>query len=143
MKQLLNHSGGKLQYLLQRTSELDILNNTLRGYLPAELVEHVWVTNIRQGCLILATHNATWGTHLRYLLPSLRDALRRDGILPNLTEIQYIVRPAISAAVSPTSTLPTPQLTPTTRRELTQAAQFLPAPLQQALLHLAREKTEK
>jgi hypothetical protein len=135
MKQLLNQPS--LQRLLNKTCELDSLNNTLRTYLPSELVDQVWVANFRQGCLILATQSAAWGTHLRYLLPQLRDALRQDGVLPNLTEIKYIVSPPTASIDQRASRTPTLSLA--SREQIASAAQSLPTELRQALLRLTRD----
>jgi hypothetical protein len=77
--------------ICQRAAELEALNIRVKTYLPENLREFCSVGSFEKGCLILTTPDAVWATQLRYALPNLRDLLRKEAGLYQLSAIKVIV----------------------------------------------------
>lgn len=78
----------QLLTVCQQAIQLDEISSKLHKYLPENLRNNCRVGSFNKGCLILVTNNAIWATELRYCLPTLRDSLRRDAGLYQLTSIK-------------------------------------------------------
>lgn len=78
----------QLLEICQRAIQLDELNSKLKHYLAPPLSEHCQVGNFSKGCLLITTTNSAWATELRYSLPVLRDRLRKEAGLYQLTSIK-------------------------------------------------------
>ncbi|MBA2653305.1 MAG: DUF721 domain-containing protein [Tatlockia sp.] len=66
--------------LCRRIIHLDELNCKMIAVLPTPLNENCSVAAFTRGCLLITAKNAAWATELRYLLPELRDQLRKEGL---------------------------------------------------------------
>lgn len=80
----------KLTKICERTLQLEALQEKVMLYLPQESRAHCQVGSFNQGQLLLVVDAAVWATELRYLLPTLRDQLRREGLY-QLVSIKLIV----------------------------------------------------
>ena len=70
----------QLQRLCQRVIQINELNDLIQTNLPSPLNENCQAGSFAQGCLLILTSKAVWSTELRYLLPELRDKLRKAGL---------------------------------------------------------------
>lgn len=77
--------------ICQRSVQLEELSNKLSQWLPTELVGECQVGSFNKGCLILITSNAAWASQIRYLIPELRDKLRTEAGLYQLSSIKVSV----------------------------------------------------
>lgn len=127
----------RLTDLCKRAIQLDELNHKLQLFLPTELKAHCQVGSFNLGCLTIVVDDAVWASQLRYLLPDLRDDMRKSGIY-QLTSIKCIIttiddpRPHASKQ----SGLTLSNQARTTIHEASEACTYLP--LKKALLDLAR-----
>ncbi|RUT65041.1 hypothetical protein CKG00_00490 [Morganella morganii] len=88
-----------LKSIQQRAVVLLKLNRAVLALLPAMLKPHCRVANYRKQLLILEVSNAAQMTRLRYELPALRSALRRE-ILPSLSSIDIKINPSLMKSSS-------------------------------------------
>ncbi|MGL5741306.1 MAG: DciA family protein [Legionella sp.] len=127
----------QLADICQRSVQLEELANKVKLLLPDNLGKECHVGSFNKGCLILTTTNAAWASQLRYALPELRDRLRKEAGMYQLTSIKVaVVEPTIHYEKS----------TPLQKHVLSEKAkatiisesqQCTYEPLQKALLHLA------
>lgn len=77
----INHCMNKqLQSICQKAVEIDKLNLLVKQFLPTHLSEHCRVSSFSKGTLTVQIDDPAWATELRYSLPELRDALRKEGL---------------------------------------------------------------
>lgn len=92
---------GGLGGLLQHVNYLQQLTPLLNETLPLPLPDHCTLANYRQGRLIIAVSNQAIATRLRFLLPDLRQQLRKHPIFAGLVGIDfYITKPIPNSKVS-------------------------------------------
>lgn len=128
---------GRLAAICQRTVQLEELSEKLTHYLPTILQPHCQVGSFTHGCLLIIVSDPVWSTQLRYILPELRDKLRKEANIHQLTSIKISVattkeQEAIKRSI--------PQLSSNARATLlatSEQCNYLP--LKEALYHLAKE----
>lgn len=81
----------RLIEICKRAVQLEELNSKLYAYLPLSLQEHCHVGSFTGGCLIIVVSNAVWASELRYSLPALRDTLRKEAGIYQLSSIKVTV----------------------------------------------------
>ncbi|KTD05616.1 DUF721 domain-containing protein [Fluoribacter gormanii] len=123
--------------LCQRSVQLEELANKIKLMLPDALANECQVGSFNKGCLLLTTTDAAWATQLRYAIPELRDKLRKEAGMYQLSSIKVVViEPTLQYAKSVL----------TSKHELSEKAKAIIIsesqhctyePLQKALLHLA------
>lgn len=86
----------QLGNIQQRAVALGKLNNAVKQHLAC--AEHCRVSNYRQGTLILEVASAAWSMRLNYERNTLMRKLRAQ-LLPNLTNIEIRVNPALAASI--------------------------------------------
>lgn len=77
--------------LCQRSRQLEQLNKVLAALLPEDLAQNCHAGSFNKGCLLITTNDAVWASQLRYLIPELRDKLRSEAKLYQLTSIKIKV----------------------------------------------------
>jgi hypothetical protein len=83
--------------ICQRSVQLEELTNKVRQLLPEPLAGECHVGSFNKGCLVLSTNNAAWASQLRYALPELRDKLRKELGLYQLSSIKVnVIEPTIT-----------------------------------------------
>ena len=86
---------------------------------------------------MLIVTDSAWASQLRYSLPELRDRLRREGQLYQLTSIKMLIDDAISTAV-PTKPRTLRPISMKSRKIIADLAQECSySPLKQVLLRLS------
>ena len=141
MRRINRFMNNQLIDICQRTVLLEELNSKLRGYLPTTLQEHCHVGSFNKGCLVIIASDPVWASQLRYSLPELRDKLRSEAGIYQLSSIKVTI--AITEATHSTQRLTTPPLS-------TKACEAINAggdqcnypPLKQALHQLARNRAQ-
>ncbi|MDR3441655.1 MAG: DUF721 domain-containing protein [Legionella sp.] len=127
----------QLTDICQRSVQLEDLSNKLTQFLPQELAQACQVGSFNKGTLILTTTNAAWASQLRFAVPELRDKLRKEAGMYQLTSIKVaVVEPIIQYEK------PAPQkkhlLSEQAKATIISESQNCSyEPLQKALLHLA------
>lgn len=98
----------QLLEICQRAVKLDSIDSKLKQYLPVHLAEYCQAGSFNKGCLTITTTSAAWATELRYSLPVLRDQLRKEAGLYQLTSIKISI---VDAQIQTCSTKPTNKIT--------------------------------
>ncbi len=79
--------------IYHKTSQLKILQDKIKVFIPAELASHCHIANFEKGVLVFALQSSVWAMRFRYLIPDLIINLRKEGVLPQLSSIEYYVEP--------------------------------------------------
>lgn len=127
----------QLAELCQRSVLLEELAHQIKRYLPPELATCCQVGSFEKGCLTLTTTHSGWATQLRYALPELRDKLRKEAGMYQLSSIKItLIEPP---SFEPPNKAPRrhtlSERAKTTILSESQNCQY--QPLKKALLHLA------
>ena len=126
----------QLADICQRAVQLEALANKIRKLLPESLAKECNVGSFNQGCLVLTTTNGVWASQLRYVVPELRDQLRKEGGIYQLSSIKVIVVESITSNEKPDQ-LPKHSLSEKAKATIISESQRCTyEPLQKALLHL-------
>lgn len=81
----------KLEEIFKHTQVIKELDAKLLDYLPKNLRTHFKVGSFKHGYLVLITPDPIWASQLRYYLPELRDKLRKEAGIYQLTTIKINV----------------------------------------------------
>lgn len=83
-----------LSGLLQHVNYLQTLTPLLMSALPDVIAQHCQLANYRQGRLIISVNNQAMATRLRFILPDLRQQLRKHPAFAGLIGIDfYMAKP--------------------------------------------------
>ncbi len=128
----------QLADICQRSIQLEELSNKVMQLLPPNLVPWCQVVSFNKGCLVLTTTDATWASQLRYAIPELRDRLRKDAGMYQLSSIKVtLVEPATQYKKPDAASL-THELSDNAKATIISESQHCSyLPLQKALIHLA------
>lgn len=77
--------------ICQRSVQLEELSNKVAQLLPEGLAKECQVGSFNKGCLVLTTSDAVWASQLRYSIPELRDKLRKEAGMYQLSSIKVNV----------------------------------------------------
>jgi len=77
--------------ICQQSVQLEELSSKVLQHLPENLAKSCTVGSFSKGCLILNTLDAAWASQLRYMIPELRDKLRKDSGMYQLSSIKVVV----------------------------------------------------
>lgn len=83
----------KLAHLCQQSIKLETFNEIIKRFLPKELQSYCKVGSFNQGRLQLIVADSAWASQLRYMLPELRDKLRREAKIFQLSSIKLTIQP--------------------------------------------------
>lgn len=67
------------------------LEKIITNYLPIEIRSAVTIASFNNGCLILNVNDSVWASQLRFMLPELRDYLRKENNLYQLSNIKITI----------------------------------------------------
>lgn len=126
----------QLAEICQQSMQLEELSEKVLKLLPQELAPYCQVASFNKGCLHLTTSDANWASQLRYALPELRDRLRTEAQMYQLTSIKIIIAtPNITPEKDNKKTLALSNAAKATIISESQNCSY--QPLRTALLHLA------
>lgn len=128
--------------ICQRTRQLEELNTAIAHFLPPTLKEYCHVGSFNKGCLIIVVKDPAWGSQLRYILPELRDKLRAEAGLYQLSSIKISID---AGSMEPTILKKTNKRslsTKTLEGMVSSADQCDYAPLKKALNQLAKHLSD-
>ncbi len=93
----------KLIDICQSVVQLEALNGILAHYLPTHFQQHCRIGSFSRGTLNLVTSDSGWATQLRYLLPEIRDKLRKEAGLFQLVSIKITLdtKPVLQTKTKP------------------------------------------
>ena len=132
----------RLIEICKRTVQLEELNSKLYGFLPNTLQKYCHVGSFNRGCLVIVVNDPVWASELRYSIPELRDKLRKEAGIYQLTSIKLMV--ATIESSNATKHLNTPSLSTKARDViLSSKEQCSYQPLKDALAQLARAPDDK
>ncbi len=136
--QCLNH---QLNDILQRTLLIEEINIKLISYLPDNLKTHCYAGSFNRGNLVIVASDPVWASQLRYSLPELRDKLRAEAGIYQLSSIKVIV--AIVEKITPQTFSNKITLTNNARAIISQSGdECTYLPLKNALHQLAKNKPQ-
>lgn len=123
--------------LCQRSIQLEELSSKVAQLLPAHLAAVCRVGSYNKGCLVLTTQDSVWASQLRYALPELRDRLRKEAAMYQLSSVQIMVQIPTTAGAQKNRATP-PHLSDGAKATIiNESQQCAYQPLKKALLHLA------
>lgn len=121
--------------ICKKAEVLKELDEQLHSFLPDSLKGQCRVGSFEKGCLVITTSNSSWATELHYLLPELRDRLRKEAGLYQLVTLKMKV---IEEDIRPMTTKKNKVLSSAAKQALQQAIEQCDyQPLKEALSHLA------
>lgn len=121
---------------------LEELSSKLALYLPENMIAECQVGSFNKGCLLLIVSNAAWASQLRYFLPELRDKLRKEAGLYQLSSIKISIKDPEALKAKTQHKEPNP-LTEKAKATLISESELCNyQPLKKALLHLAQQSEE-
>lgn len=122
--------------ICQQAMSLESLNESIIEFLPQECKAYCKVSSFNKGHLILKVSDPIWLTPLRFLIPSLRDNLRREARIYQLATITIqVAYPEIDSKKLIEKTI----LSVTNKEAIILASEKCSyLPLKKALKHLAR-----
>lgn len=124
-----------LETLCREAMQLEALNDLVLRFLPESLQPYCQVGSFQKGTLILLVQDSVWASQLRYSLPDIRDALRKDGGIYQLTSIKITL---MMPEIMPQTTKKKVILSSQAREVIISGAKECTGALQQALYRLAR-----
>lgn len=131
----------KLIDLCQQALKLEDYTAKVQEYLPVDLREHCIVSSFAKGCLVLLVSDSVWASQIRYAVPELRDTLRREGKMYQLSSIKIILGNLQDSGT--TRQIRHLQLSEQAREAIIAGAEQCEyAPLKQAWYHLAYQPAE-
>ncbi|CAM2957533.1 DUF721 domain-containing protein [Legionella worsleiensis] len=131
----------QLADICQRSLQLEELSRKVAQILPENLASACQVGSFSKGCLVLTTANPAWASQLRYALPDLRDRLRKEAGMYQLSSIKIqLVEPVTQYTKQDN---PSHALTEKAKASIiSESEQCTYQPLRKALLHLAHGDQE-
>lgn len=127
----------QLADLCQRSVQLEELSGKVTQLLPANLASVCHVGSFNKGCLVLTTTNAAWASQLRYAIPELRDRLRKEAGMYQLSSIKVNISDSPDPYKKPDH-VKNHELSEKAKATIISESQHCTyQPLQKALLHLA------
>ena len=142
MKSIRQCLNKRLIELCESAMQLEELSLKVARLLPTELANQCQVGSFNKGCLVLITHDASWASQLRYAIPELRDKLRKNERLYQLSSIKIVVTPPTINDYKRAKSTSAPKLTIKAQKTLLQESeQCSYQPLKRALLNLAQITT--
>ncbi|VEG91311.1 DUF721 domain-containing protein [Legionella spiritensis] len=129
----------QLLEICQKTVQLGALNDRLHAYLKPHLRDYCMAGSFNKGCLVITITNPALATELRYELPDIREKLRKEAGLYQLSSIQIkIMDSQERMSYHPPESASRPTLSTTARQTILKAEQLCNyPPLKQALAKLA------
>lgn len=122
--------------LCQRSMQLEELSKKVTQLLPSDLAKHCQVGSFNKGCLVLTTTDSAWASQLRYVMPELRDTLRKEAGMYQLTSIKVMVVESVITYTQPIKE--THSLSEKAKATIISESQNCSyEPLKNALVHLA------
>lgn len=96
----------RLTDICKLTMQLEDLNTKLRHYLPSSLSSYCYVGSFNLGCLVVVVSDPVWASQLRYSVPELREKLRKEAGIYQLTSIKIMIAPPVIPLAKSPSQLP-------------------------------------
>jgi hypothetical protein len=128
-----------LAELYQHSRQLKEWSEAILPLLPAHFAAECRVGNFNKGCLLLTTTEATWASQLRYMVPELRDKIRKETTLHQLSSIKIMVVDVSPKQYQKNDLQPSCKLSAKAKAIIMSGSQQCSyEPLQRALVHLAQ-----
>ncbi len=80
-----------LTNIQSQAKKLQELNEIVLDYLPSEMQSHCHIGGFNNGCLVLTVDDAVWASQLRFLIPEIRDNLRKNNNIYQLSSIKITI----------------------------------------------------
>jgi len=132
----------QLADICQRSVQLEELSSKVLQLLPEPLAGECHVGSFNKGCLILTTSNAAWASQLRYAIPELRDKLRKEAGMYQLSSIKIAVTEPTLQYEKPVQQKSHHLSEKAKATIISESQNCNYEPLQKALLHLADGEQE-
>lgn len=129
----------QLADICQKALQLKSLQQQVIPLLPERLQAFCQVGSFYKGCLVITTSDAAWASQLRFLMPELRDRLRRKGLY-QLSSIKIALIEQVESMESRKSRAPSALSASTRQQILSQCEQISYQPLKNALKKLAKDR---
>jgi len=138
LSRLLAPEGDGLGSLVRRAGLLAHASRVLAAHLPSPLGSHCRVANVEGSTVVVQADSAAWAVRLRFMAPTVCDALSPLFAGPTLRHVKVSVCPPVAVApVQPSDKRPA--LTAESARVLELAAEAVADPgLKDALRRLSR-----
>jgi hypothetical protein len=141
MRRIHRYMNQSLQSICKRVLQLEELDAKLQAVLPSMLQGKCHVKSFNQNCLSIIAVDPVWATQLHYCLPEIRDKLRKEAGIYQLTSIKVTVSSSTLASSRPKSFLPSIS-TKAQATIIAEAEQCHYAPLKEALIKLVNKQKD-
>ncbi len=92
-KKIINCINNDLVTIYKKTISLESLEKKIITYLPSRFADSIAIGEYQNGILLLVLNNPLLATEIRYMLPELRDNMRKDPAFYQLTQIKISRKP--------------------------------------------------
>lgn len=93
MRHISRYISSELTSIYNQSKKLAEIAQILKLCLPENLEKNCQIGSFVKGSLILVVEDAVWATQIRYFLPEIRDKLRGNAKLYQLSSIKIIIDP--------------------------------------------------
>lgn len=90
IKDCLNH---KIANICKKSINVEEVGHKIKNFLPEHIAPHCTIGGFDKGCLTIYTTDPVWAHELRFLLPSLREDLRKKAGIYGLGSIKIQIKP--------------------------------------------------
>ncbi|MDF1758527.1 MAG: DUF721 domain-containing protein [Legionellaceae bacterium] len=95
MRHITQCINNKLANICAQAIKIEDISKLLLTYLPDDLKHNCRAASFIRGCLVIVVADAIWASQLRYVVPELRDRLRNEAKLYQISSIKIIIDPKI------------------------------------------------
>ncbi len=139
MRRITDCFNSSVNMLLKKASEIETLNSIVQQYFPEAAHIPCKVGSFNQGCLVLLVSDPGWATQLRFSLPALRDRLRQEAGLHQLSSIKIALQMDGVVIDSPRPKEKTSKLSKRACEHIINGSDSAYPPLKEALERLGRK----
>ncbi|OGV31398.1 MAG: hypothetical protein A3E88_02960 [Legionellales bacterium RIFCSPHIGHO2_12_FULL_35_11] len=81
----------KIAKTCMQTKKISDISNFMQNIIPNDILNNCKVGSFLRGSLVIIVNDAVWASQLRYLLPEIRDKLRNEMKLYELSSIKISI----------------------------------------------------
>lgn len=140
MRKILDCIDSSMNALVKKATDIERLNDIVQRYFPEAAQIPCKVGSFNHGCLVLLVSDPGWATQLRFSLPLLRDRLRQEAGLHQLSSIKIKLQIDGITVPQPKKNNKPSKLSSQAREHIVKSSASTYGPLKAALERLGRSE---